>query len=98
MPDCTSADNASFLLVMDAKLGNDFLAIASAATLLSPLLFFVNLGLLAAPLGVNVWPPELASKGSVTVSSKVSVRFFKQNSSVKSNALLVADSTDFLHI
>ena len=97
MPDFTSADYTPLLTVMDAKLGNDFLPIASAATLFYPSLFFVRLGLLVDPLGVDVRPPELAAKGSVTGSSKVSV-ICLNHSSAKSNASLVADSTYFLRI
>ena len=97
MPDCTSVDDTPFLPVIDAKLGNDFLAIASAENLFSPLLFFVRLGLLAVPSEVNVCPPESAVKGSVTGSSEVPVSCLN-HSSDKLNALLVADSTEFLHI
>ena len=79
---------------MGAILGNDFIAIASTATLFSPSLFFVRLGLLAVPLEVNVWPPELAAKVSVTGSSKVSVSCLN-HSSTKSNAFLVDDSNEF---
>ena len=97
MLDCASTDHTAFLPVIDAKWGNDFLAIASAATLFSPSLFFVWLGLLAAPSEVNVQPPELVAKGSVTVSSEVSVSYLN-HISAKLNALLVAESTEFLHI
>ena len=62
MPDCMSAYDTPFLPVTDAKLVNDLITITSAATLLSPSLFFVRLGLLAAPYKVNGWPPELAAK------------------------------------
>ena len=97
MIDCTSADDTPFLPVMDAKLGNHFLAIASAATLFSPLIFFVRLGLLSAPSEVNVQPPESSAKGSVTGSFEVSVSCLN-HSSAKSNTFLVADSTEFFHI
>ena len=93
MPDCTFLDDTPFLHVMDVKLGNKFLVIASAATLFSPSLLSVRLGLLAAPSGVNVRPPELA----VTGSSEVSVSCLNQKSA-KLNASLVADSTEFFHI
>ena len=93
----TSADDNPFLFVIYAKLGNDFLAIASATTLLSTSLFFVRLGLLAAPLEVNVQTPESAEKLSVTGSSEVSVSYLN-HSPAKSNASLVADSNEFLHI
>ena len=92
-----SADDTLFLPVMDDKLGNYFFAVASAATLLSTLLFFVRLGLLAAPSRINYQPPELASKGSVTGSSEVSVICLNE-SFAKSNALLVYDFTEFLFI
>ena len=48
-------------------------------------------------MGVNVRPPELVAKGSVTGNSEVSVSSLN-HSYAKSNALLVGVSTECLHI